>query len=310
MPPKIRNSYPAKRKLEIIKYAEDNGNREAARIYNIGESSIRDWRKIKNVLEAMPPSKRARRKRSAFWPQVEDQLKKWVIDERKSKRRVSTVAIRLNAQELAKQMDIEGFKGGVNWCFKFMRRKGLSVREATSVGQPLPADWKEKAAEFRGKFNEFKANVTLNHIGNMDETAMSFDMPYKRTVEVRGAEDVEISTTGAERCNFTVVLCVTADGGKCTPMVIFKRKTIPKGNFPKGIVVMANEKGWVNEDMMKEWIEKIWKRRKEAFFCKKSVLIYDSQRAHITDNIKDEIKKYSQIAVIPGGLTKKLQPLD
>jgi hypothetical protein len=29
---------------------------------------------------------------------------------------------------------------------------------------------------------------------------------------------------------------------------------------------MANEKGWVNEDMMKEWIEKIWKRRKEAFF--------------------------------------------
>ncbi len=119
---------------------------------------------------------------------------------------------------------------------------------------------------------------------------MSFDMPYKRRVEVRGAEDVEISTNGAERCNFTVVLCVTADGGKCTTMVIFKRKTIPKGNFPKGIVVMANEKGWVNEGMMKEWIEKVWKRRKEAsFFCKKSVLIYDSQRAHITDNIKDEI---------------------
>ncbi len=100
--------------MEIIKYAEDNGNREAARIYSVGESSIRDWRKIKIVLEAMPPSKRARRKRSAFWPQLEDQLKKWVIDERKSKRRVLTVAIRLKAQELAEQMDIEGFKGGIN----------------------------------------------------------------------------------------------------------------------------------------------------------------------------------------------------
>jgi hypothetical protein len=62
-----------------------------------------------------------------------------------------------------------------------------------------------------------------------------------------------------------------------------------KPSFPKGIVVMANEKGWINEDMMKEWIEKVWKRRKDAFFCKKSVLIYDSQRAHITGNIKDEI---------------------
>ncbi len=39
MPPKIRNSYPAKRKLEIIKYAEDDVNWEAARIYSVGESS-------------------------------------------------------------------------------------------------------------------------------------------------------------------------------------------------------------------------------------------------------------------------------
>jgi hypothetical protein len=41
----------------------------------------------------MPPSKRTRRERSAFWPQLEDQLKRLVIDERKSKQRVSTIAI-------------------------------------------------------------------------------------------------------------------------------------------------------------------------------------------------------------------------
>ncbi len=42
----------------------------------------------------------------------------------------------------------------------------------------------------------------------------------------------------------------------------------------------------------------------------KSLLIYDSARAHITDDVKNMAKNFSQIAVIPGGLTKKLQPLD
>ena len=36
----------------------------------------------------------------------------------------------------------------------------------------------------------------------------------------------------------------------------------------------------------------------------------DSCKAHITDEIKKHIKKYSKLAIIPAGLTKKLQPLD
>ena len=32
--------------------------------------------------------------------------------------------------------------------------------------------------------------------------------------------------------------------------------------------------------------------------------------AHITPEIKTIVNKYSKMAVIPGGLTKKLQPLD
>ena len=36
----------------------------------------------------------------------------------------------------------------------------------------------------------------------------------------------------------------------------------------------------------------------------------DSCGAHITPEIKTVVNKYSKMAVIPGGLTKKLQPLD
>jgi hypothetical protein len=52
------------------------------------------------------------------------------------------------------------------------------------------------------------------------------------------------------------VLSVTSNGGKLPPLVVFKRKTLPKGNFPKGILIAADEKGWINQDIMKVWFEK------------------------------------------------------
>jgi hypothetical protein len=52
-------------------------------------------------------------------------------------------------------------------------------------------------------------------------------------------------------------------------------------------------------------------KKKNGFFSNpKSLLMLDSCTAHITPEIKTIVNKYSKIAVIPGGLTKKLQPLD
>jgi len=192
-----------------------------------------------------------------------------------------------------------------------MRRKNLSVRAVTSVGQNLPQDWEEKMASFKIYLEEKKINVELPHIGNMDEVPMNFDMPTNRTVDAIGTDDIKIETTGAEKCNFTIILCATADGGKCIPMVIFKRKTMPKEKFPTGIIVKVNEKGWMNEHVFSEWLTEVWGTRKgKGPFDVKSVLIYDSAKCHLTERSKKAVLKHAEPVVIPGGLTKKLQPLD
>ncbi|CAJ0593045.1 unnamed protein product [Cylicocyclus nassatus] len=90
------------------------------------------------------------------------------------------------------------------------------------------------------------ATILLKDIGNVDEVPVTFDMPRKYTVNKKGAQDITITTTGGEKTNFTVVLGVTADGNFCPPMVIFKRKTIPK-DTPPGVVVKANCRGWMIE---------------------------------------------------------------
>ncbi|TWW81780.1 hypothetical protein D4764_01G0015950 [Takifugu flavidus] len=45
-----------------------------------------------------------------------------------------------------------------------------------------------------------------------------------------------------------------ANGQKLPPMVIFKRKTVPKENFPVGVSIKANSKGWMDEEKMRNII--------------------------------------------------------
>ncbi|KAF7251286.1 Pogo transposable element with KRAB domain, partial [Varanus komodoensis] len=46
------------------------------------------------------------------------------------------------------------------------------------------------------------------------------------------------------------------DGTKLPPMLIFKRKTFPKEVIPRGVVVHVHEKGWMDENGMRVWVEK------------------------------------------------------
>ena len=56
-------------------------------------------------------------------------------------------------------------------------------------------------------------------------------------------------------------------------------------------------------------MQEVWIKRPVA--SKKSLLVWDSFKAHLTDKLKSQLKKgNSEYAVIPGGLTSIVQPLD
>ena len=55
-----------------------------------------------------------------------------------------------------------------------------------------------------------------------------------------------------------VVLACCREGTKLKPIVIFKQKNVLKINNKHRVVVSAQEKGWMNVEQMKVWIEKAW----------------------------------------------------
>ncbi|GES79463.1 pogo transposable element with KRAB domain isoform X2 [Rhizophagus clarus] len=66
----------------------------------------------------------------------------------------------------------------------------------------------------------------LAYIGNMDEMPVSFDLSSNTTIDE------------------------LADGTKFLPLIIFKFKNAPQGNFPPEVIIHANQKGWMNENKM------------------------------------------------------------
>ena len=84
----------------------------------------------------------------------------------------------------------------------------------------------------------------------MDEMPLSFNLSNSITIEQRDIKTVSILSTGYEKSNFTVVLACLADGMKLPPVIIFKLVNVPRKEFPDGVIIRANAKGWMNEDEM------------------------------------------------------------
>ena len=310
-----RRSYNASFKLKVIAFAKESNNCAAARQYSVTEKMVRDWRKKEEILKTIPRSKCALRSGTAHWPALEKQVSNMVREHRQSGYIVTRNKIRIYALKWAKSNPdcCKDFKATVSWCSRFMARHDLVIRQKTKISQKLPADLESKLMKFHQYIIQRRKehDYPLAQIGNMDETPMNFDMVSNSTVDVKGTKTILIKTTGHEKSSFTVVLACIANGEKLRPMVIFKRKTLPKLKFPSGVFVHVHEKGWMDEEGVKLWIQHVWNMRPGGLTKKRSLLVWDMFRSHLTEKTKRRLQaSNTDTAVIPGGLTSVLQPLD
>jgi len=141
-----------------------------------------------------------------------------------------------------------------------MKRYNFTTRRRTHIAQHLPENLLEKQQNFLTfiLYRHIQYDYPLKYIDNMDETSVTFDLPYSTTLDHCGTLTVNIQTTGHEKSNFTVILGCMADGTKLPAVCIFKLKNISRESFPEGIFIRVNDKGWCNEQEMLWWIENVW----------------------------------------------------
>ena len=149
-------------------------------------------------------------------------------------------------------------------------------------------------------------------IVNMDETNIHFDEPVRRTINIRGARNIPLQTTGSGS-SATVVLAVTMNGIKLKPLIIFKGS--PSGrivrefqNYPSGANYACQKRNWIDIAVMNEWIDSIWK--KEIIGATPSYLLWDVFAVHKMSAVIGKLEEFgTQVDFIPPGYTSTLQVL-
>ena len=291
-------------------------------MFCIDDRQVCDWHNAKETLDSLPKTKKACRSDVALFPEMEKVLNAWVLKCRQNGYIVMRTAIPLHALKLVREGKYDSgkssssskFATSAGWCTRFMNRYRLSLRQLMKIAQKLPADLENKVGSFHKFVTDDRKQHAygLGHIGNMDETPIMFDLLGNRTVNQIGAKTVMVRTMGHEKTNFTVVLSCMANGVKLKPVVIFKRKTLPKGaKFPSGVIVQAHPKGWMNNNRTKDWLLWVWNTRPGAMRAKRSMLVWHMLHAHVRDDVKASANSLkTDLAVIPGSLTSVLQHLD
>jgi len=190
----------------------------------------------------------------------------------------------------------------------------LALWRRMTICQNLPKDFEQKLLNYEWYITNLRTmgNFLMGQMAIADETAIYLDMPPNYTVEKKGVKEVLLKTTGCEKLRLTVMLVATADGRKLPPLLVLKRKTLPKSEaFLKDIIVRAQEKGWMTEELMLEWLNIVWGRSPRAFLNQPSMLVLDAFKGHLTDSVKNQLHKMkTELVVIPGGMTSVLQPMD
>jgi len=126
-----RLSYMAKFKCEVIRCAEDKGNRKAAAIFGVDESYIRLWQKPKAAISGCEASrKKFTGPKKGSFPEIDDAVSKFFHERHKTGLFVSYDLLRKEPIKKARSLNIprSHFKASKGLAIRFMRRgAGVAV---------------------------------------------------------------------------------------------------------------------------------------------------------------------------------------
>ena len=149
---------------------------------------------------------------------------------------------------------------------------------------------------------------------NIDETNIFFDMESGLTLANKGDKTVSLRTTGTSMwC--TMLLGVTLNGEKLTPLVVFKGQ--PNGRIartfnmmPASMKYVCQAKAWVDQRVFKHCIAEVWKPF-TVERADKTYLLIDEFSVHLMATCCNAIKECGlEVDYILGDYSSKLQVMD
>ncbi|XP_037310598.2 uncharacterized protein pogzb isoform X1 [Pungitius pungitius] len=294
------------RKLRVALSALCDGLGQASRVFLTEPRLIRSW-----LREA------GRRQRSAGQEQPKsnaggaDRMVAWVLSMREQQLPISESNFFRKASVLKKKGGFsDAFRISYNWAVGFMLRHRLGLRRAGSPAAPaplLPPSLEAKVDSFRGFTQKVvrAGGLADGAVAAMDELCLFVDL---RLVQDKSRRSEALELTGSLPL-VTVYLAALADG-TMLPSVVLANRRMAEKVLPE--FILTGPGGLPVEEALDLWTNEVWlKHVSRPARPRKSMLVLDRHREHTGDPFLAIIGGAGTLpAVIPGGCSSRLQPLE
>lgn len=126
----VKKNYDASFKIAAVEFAENNSNRSTGKRFGVDEKQVREWRKQREELLKLPPSKKrlSGGGRKPAFPDLEDQLVAWIETQRANEMRITRSDIQIKAVKLYEAAGAAlQFSASQGWLEKFFRRRHICL---------------------------------------------------------------------------------------------------------------------------------------------------------------------------------------
>jgi hypothetical protein len=155
------------------------------------QKSIKNPIFIKNTcLSNKEYRKYLRSKRSCFFPELEEELDRWIVQARANGTVVTGARILCEAKIIATRMKLTQFMGSNGWLTNFLKRHVYSLRRISSKQKELPMDISNVINKFHSECREKRVYFSPGAILNADETSVDLDSPSDYTYEKKGTKKI------------------------------------------------------------------------------------------------------------------------
>ena len=133
------NRYTIREKLKYLTIVVDKGKHYVEDNFGIARKSLRDWESQKNELEKAKNKYakfRIKGNKSSITFEKEEKLIAWINFNRKLGKSITTSIIIIKICELVPEIKLRSISCLYQWCYRFLRRSGYSIRIPSHIGQP------------------------------------------------------------------------------------------------------------------------------------------------------------------------------
>ena len=160
--------------------------------------------------------------------------------------------------------------------------------------------WTEATAFFE-QVNMALERCSRDMVVNMDETSLKVVMTPRQALGDIGGGPLNVFHKTKAKTAVTMVVAITASGRKLRPALLVKGKTnrsVTKYKLPKLIEPILCNKGWMDGNVMIQWIERILLPYADGRQC---VLIIDDLPAHQTPRVRRHLMEHNvELILVPG----------